>query len=251
MGVWADGQVIEVAAGVLSKATGVEATVDTVFQVGSITKVWTTTLVMQLVDEGLVDLDAAGAAYLPEFAVGDETAAASITVRQLLCHIAGFEGDVFTDTGQGEDCVEKYVATIRETTQLFPPGEMFSYNNAGFWCSGASSRCCAASRSTGACASTCRPARPDPRRPARTRRSCTVPPSAISSEPTATRGRAGLGAAPLQRAGRLDAGHAPARPARLRPCTSTAARRRRHSGTQLRRASPRCRSRRSRCRSSP
>ena len=123
---------IDVAAGVLSRATGVEATADSVFQVGSITKVWTTTLVMQLVDEGKLDLDEPVRRYLPEFVIADEDAAAAITVRQLMCHTAGFEGDLFTDTGKGDDCVEKYVATLAEVTQLFPPGEMFSYNNAGF-----------------------------------------------------------------------------------------------------------------------
>ncbi|MQA94013.1 MAG: serine hydrolase, partial [Streptosporangiales bacterium] len=40
------GEVVDHAAGVLSMATGVEATTDSVFQVGSITKGWTTTLVM-------------------------------------------------------------------------------------------------------------------------------------------------------------------------------------------------------------
>src|SRR5690242_17963657 len=128
----AGGQVIDVAAGVLSKATGVEATVDSVFQVGSITKVWTTTLLMQLVDEDELDLDAPVRRYIPDFALADEAAAAAITVRQLMCHTAGFEGDLFTDTGRGDDCVEKYVRTLADTTQLFPPGEMFSYNNAGF-----------------------------------------------------------------------------------------------------------------------
>ena len=55
-----------------------------------------------------------------------------MTVRQLLCHTAGFEGDIFTDTGTNDDCVEKYVATLTTDPQLFPPGEMFSYNNAGY-----------------------------------------------------------------------------------------------------------------------
>ena len=128
----AGGQVVDVAAGVLSTATGVAATVDSVFQVGSITKVWTTTLLMQLVDEDKLDLDAPVRRYIPEFALADEGAAAAITVGQLMCHTAGFEGDLFTDTGRGDDCVEKYVLSIADTTQLFPPGEMFSYNNAGF-----------------------------------------------------------------------------------------------------------------------
>src|SRR6478736_2647510 len=127
-----DGEVIDGAAGVLSTATKVEATADSVFQIGSITKVWTATLVMQLVDEGMLDLDAPIRRYLPEFRLQDEGAAASITTRQLLSHQAGFEGDVFTDTGRGDDAIEKYVELIADLPQLFAPGELFSYNNAAF-----------------------------------------------------------------------------------------------------------------------
>jgi CubicO group peptidase (beta-lactamase class C family) len=126
------GQVADGAAGSLSKATGVEATADSVFQIGSVTKLWTSTLVMQLADEGTVDLDRPVRDYLTEFRIADDEAAERITVRQLLDHTAGFEGDIFTDTGVGDDCLEKYVATLHEVPQLFPPGEQFSYNNAGF-----------------------------------------------------------------------------------------------------------------------
>jgi len=125
-------ETVEFAAGVLNKATGVEATTDSLFQIGSITKPWTATLVMQLVDEGAVDLDAPLRRYLPDFRTRDEDAAARVTVRQLLCHTAGFEGDIFTDTGRGDDCLEKFVATLADVPQLFAPGEMFSYNNAGY-----------------------------------------------------------------------------------------------------------------------
>lgn len=130
--VYAGGEVVEHAAGVLNKATGVEATPESLFQIGSITKLWTTTLVMQLVDEGKLDLDLPVRSYLPDFALADDAAAAKITLRQLLCHTAGFEGDIFTDTGRGDDCVEKFVATLATDAQLFSPGERFSYNNAGF-----------------------------------------------------------------------------------------------------------------------
>ena len=125
-------EVVEAAAGLLSRATGVEATADSVFQIGSVTKVWTATLVMQLVQEGTVDLDAPLRRYLPEFWVADEGASAKITVRQLLAHTAGFEGDIFTDTGPGDDALEKYVAGLGDVAQLFDPGEQFSYNNAGY-----------------------------------------------------------------------------------------------------------------------
>jgi CubicO group peptidase (beta-lactamase class C family) len=130
--VYAGGEVFDFASGVLSHATGVGATADSVFQIGSITKTWTATLVMQLADEGLLDLDATVVTYLPDFDLADRAAARAMTVRQLLCHTAGFEGDVFTDTGTNDDCVQKYVETLKSDPQLFPPGEMFSYNNAGY-----------------------------------------------------------------------------------------------------------------------
>ncbi|MFI1539464.1 serine hydrolase domain-containing protein [Streptomyces anandii] len=126
------GEVVEAAAGVLSTATGVGATPDSLFQIGSVTKVLTATLVMQLADEGRLDLDTPVRVVLPGFRTADERAARRITVRQLMCHVAGFEGDVFTDTGKGDDCLEKYLDTLHEVPQLFAPGEMFSYNNAGY-----------------------------------------------------------------------------------------------------------------------
>ena len=127
-----DGKIVDAASGVLSRATGVEATTDSVFQIGSVTKLWTTSLLMRAVDDGTLDLDVPLRTYLPEFRVADEGASASITTRQLLCHTAGFEGDVFTDTGRGDDAIEKYLAELHGLPQLFAPGAMFSYNNVGF-----------------------------------------------------------------------------------------------------------------------
>lgn len=124
-------ETITAAAGVLNLRTGVPVTSDAVFQVGSVTKVLTATLAMRLVDEGRLDLDATVRSILPEFALADAAAAERITVRQLLSHSSGFEGDVFTDTGENDDCLERYVAELARTPQLFAPGTMFSYNNAG------------------------------------------------------------------------------------------------------------------------
>src|ERR1700749_5184316 len=66
IGVYAGGEVFDFASGVLSHATGVEATADSVFQIGSITKTWTATLVMQLADQGLLDPDTTPVTYLPD-----------------------------------------------------------------------------------------------------------------------------------------------------------------------------------------
>ncbi|KHK97788.1 hypothetical protein LK09_09825 [Microbacterium mangrovi] len=124
-------ETITAAAGVLNLATGVPVSSDAVFQIGSITKVFTTTLAMRLVEDGRLRLDQTVRSILPEFALADENAARRITVRHLLTHTSGFEGDVFTDTGENDDCLERFVAELAATPQLFRPGAMFSYNNAG------------------------------------------------------------------------------------------------------------------------
>jgi CubicO group peptidase (beta-lactamase class C family) len=123
---------VEVATGVTSRETGVEVTPETLFQIGSVTKLYTTTLVLQLADEGLVELDKPLCDQLPGFRLADEAAAATITPRQLLNHSSGIAGDYFEDTGRGDGCTERYVANLHRFGQVHPPGEMFSYCNAGF-----------------------------------------------------------------------------------------------------------------------
>ena len=125
-------QVVELATGVLNRNTGVTATTDSIFQIGSITKVYTATMVMQLVDEGLVDLDKPVRSYVPEFSVSDRDATEQVTVRQLLTHTGGFAGDVFDDYGRGDDTVARYVEAMHDKAQLYPPGRMFSYCNSGY-----------------------------------------------------------------------------------------------------------------------
>src|SRR5438067_8690595 len=123
---------LELASGVVNLNTGVETTTDTLFQIGSITKVYTATMVMQLVDEGKVGLDEPVATYVPELVLADPEAARTITVRQLLTHTSGIDGDLFEDFGRGDDCVEKYVASFGSLAQMAPPGSFFSYCNSGF-----------------------------------------------------------------------------------------------------------------------
>ena len=122
----------EAASGVVNIDTRVEATPDAIFQIGSITKVYTATLVMQLADEGRIDLDAPARTYLPELHFGDASATDAVTVRHLLTHTSGVDGDFFDDFGRGDDCVERYVDACERLPSLFAPGTMWSYCNAGF-----------------------------------------------------------------------------------------------------------------------
>jgi len=132
LGILANGAITDVAAGLLSVRTLVDATPDSLFQIGSISKVWTTTLVMQLVDEGTLTLDTPVAEIIEDFAVVDAEVARTVTVRHLLTHSSGIDGDVFTDTGRGDDCVQRYVEKMREIGQNHPLGATFSYCNSGF-----------------------------------------------------------------------------------------------------------------------
>ena len=132
LGLLNDGTITETGAGVLSTATGVEVTPESLFQIGSITKVWTATLVMQLVDEDVLDLDAPVAEVLPGFRVADPAVTEQVTTRHLLTHTSGIDGDVFTDTGRGDECIERYVAGMKDVVQNHPLGATFSYCNAGY-----------------------------------------------------------------------------------------------------------------------
>jgi CubicO group peptidase (beta-lactamase class C family) len=118
-------------AGVVNRNTKVAVTPDSVFQIGSITTVYTTTLMMQLVDDGLVDLDKPVVRYLPKFAL-KVPGAEKIKVRHLLTHTSGIEGDYFRDFGRGEDAVQKYVDSLKRIGLAHPTGKFWSYSNAGF-----------------------------------------------------------------------------------------------------------------------
>jgi CubicO group peptidase (beta-lactamase class C family) len=132
LGIWSDGQEILAAHGVLNAATQVPVTIDSVFQVGSITKVWTATMIMQLVDEGLLSLDTTVSEVLPGARLGTADVGGQVTVRHLLTHTSGIDGDVFTDTGRGDDCVERYVGLLADVPSVFTAGATYSYCNSGY-----------------------------------------------------------------------------------------------------------------------
>src|SRR5919201_2255050 len=119
--------------GVTSVDNALPVTADTLFQIGSITKTFTGTLVMRLVDEGKLQLDSPVRTYIPDFRVKDADATRLATVRTLLTHMGGWEGDLFIDTGDGDDALAKAVARMADSEQVAPIGTIWSYNNAGFF----------------------------------------------------------------------------------------------------------------------
>lgn len=132
LAVLVDGEIHELASGVLHRGTGVETTTDSLFQVGSVTKIHTATLVLRLVDDGELDLDAKVIDVLPDFEVADAEATRTVTVRQMLSHTSGISGDFSIDTGRGDDNLELYVKACAQVGQDFPPGTAISYCGVGY-----------------------------------------------------------------------------------------------------------------------
>lgn len=129
-GVVVDGEEHVAFAGVTSVENPLEVDASTLFQFGSTGKTYTATAVMRLVERGDVDLDAPVRRYVPELRLEDEQAAEQVTVLQLLNHTAGWQGDSLKDTGDGDDCLARYVEHMATLEQVTPLGATVSYNNA-------------------------------------------------------------------------------------------------------------------------
>lgn len=106
--------------------------------IGSTTKALTCTAMLQLVEQGLVDLDAPIRRYLPWFRVADDEASERMTVRQAITHTAGLPPSaadnpffLFSDD-DADDALDRYVRSLAATPLLWPPGEGWLYANDGF-----------------------------------------------------------------------------------------------------------------------
>ena len=131
--IWNDGAVETAAAGILNLDTGVAATTDSIFQIGSITKVMTACLVMQLVEAGRVDLDMPVKSYVRDFLIADTGASKRITVRQLLNHTSGIAGDFFpSEEGMDGPLIARLIDRCAFLPLVHPPGTHFSYSNIAF-----------------------------------------------------------------------------------------------------------------------
>lgn len=114
-------------------------TPETRFRLGSITKQFTATAILQLVEQGKIKLDGKISDYLPDYRkdVGEK-----VTIHQLLNHtsgipsytgLPGFFQDVSRNPFKVDDFIKKYASKDLE----FEPGSKFSYNNSGYFLLGA------------------------------------------------------------------------------------------------------------------
>lgn len=132
IGIWHKGREYTAGFGITSVEHPLPVTADTLFQTGSISKTFTGTLIMQLVEQGKIDLDAPVRKYIKDFKVKDKVVSENVTVRHLLTHMGGWVGDYFNDFGNGDDALDRMVKDIAKMPQVQPLGTIWSYNNTGF-----------------------------------------------------------------------------------------------------------------------
>lgn len=137
--IYHEGRQIAAAAGLANNVSGVEMTRDTVAHIGSITKIFNTSLLMQLVDEGRVSLDDPVTRHLPELKLGDPQALAAINLRMLVNHSSGIDGELVAEQGHDQETIAAAIPRFASMGQIHPPGRDCSYCNtatviAGYLC---------------------------------------------------------------------------------------------------------------------
>jgi len=131
-GVYHDGGQAVMAHGIANVVTGAPMREDTGFLFGSVTKLLTTTLVLQQAERGTIDLDERIVSYLPEFTLATPSAAGQIRVRNLLTHTNGIDADLFFPDAKGRGALKDFVDGLgQHCGALFGPGEYISYSNGG------------------------------------------------------------------------------------------------------------------------
>jgi CubicO group peptidase (beta-lactamase class C family) len=109
-------------------------TADSLFPLGSITKLFTATAVMQLVEQGAVDLEAPLSRYLPELAASGWYTTAP-TVRQVLTHHGGLTGNLMEGFEQKSPDPRAFLRLPGQLAVQGPagaPDTVFAYSNAGY-----------------------------------------------------------------------------------------------------------------------
>lgn len=117
--------------GMADPEAGIPATAETVYRVGSVSKLFTDIAVMQLVERGDLDLDKPVVEYLPEFQPQNPFGA-PVTLRQLMSHRSGLVreppvGHYFDDA---EPSLAETVASLNRTALVYPPETRTKYSNA-------------------------------------------------------------------------------------------------------------------------
>ena len=116
--------------------TGAPVTPQTPFQIASMTKSFTSLVVLQLANEGLLSIDDPVVKYIPYFRTSDSHISDTITIRQLMNHRSGIstlDGNRYQRTTyRGKDALEQAVGMLSRAHLETLPGKRFHYSNANY-----------------------------------------------------------------------------------------------------------------------
>jgi len=112
---------------------------DTKYRLGSITKQFTSMLILQLVEQGKLKLDVPITTYLPDY---NKLNGDRITIHHLLTHTSGTPNytafpNFFKDSSRNPYTPEEFIKVFADSTLQFTPGEKFNYSNSGYFLLGA------------------------------------------------------------------------------------------------------------------
>lgn len=125
--------------GMANMEWGIPNQPDTKFRIGSVTKQFTATLLLQLVEEGKIKLDGKLSDYLPDYR---KDTGGKVTIHQLLNHTSGIPSytsrpKFLAEVSRNPYSVTDFVKTFASGDLEFEPGSKFSYNNSGYFLLGA------------------------------------------------------------------------------------------------------------------
>lgn len=134
LGILKEGKIIYAKGyGLADVENGVPSTPDTVYQIASVTKVFTAALVLKLVEQGKIGLDVPTQVYLPEL----PSIWSGVTVRRLLNHTAGLQDYVQLPAVRAlrleTDPYEELKKLVRTIKQESSPGEKYAYESSSYF----------------------------------------------------------------------------------------------------------------------
>jgi CubicO group peptidase (beta-lactamase class C family) len=118
--------------GVRSIETGEEVTADTLFRLGSTTKMFTGAAILTLEEQGKIKLDSPISNYVK----GLSPNLSKVTADQLVSNTAGLRDSVVPLQTDDDDGLSRMIRSWKDDVFFTEPGKIYSYSSAGFWLAG-------------------------------------------------------------------------------------------------------------------
>jgi len=133
VGILSGGECFTAVDGIINVNNPVPVDESTIFQIASLTKTFNALLILLLRNRGLIDLDMPIKRVMPDFQMQDDDVTEHATIRHLLTHTGGWEGDILEYPDKGDDSLKEGMRIIAKLPQLTPLGTVWAYNPAAFY----------------------------------------------------------------------------------------------------------------------